>query len=71
MTNGANYVFGSMLHGKGVDGGFVANDNGHHREAKFGNEDEHHHLHIDTLQTFLAQLHEWEQILNRSLKHVG
>jgi hypothetical protein len=35
------------------------------------NEDEHRSLHIDILQTFLALLHEKEQILNKLLMHVG
>jgi hypothetical protein len=51
--------------------GLVANDNGHHREPKFDNEDEHRHLHINILKTFLAQFLEQEQILNRLLRHVG
>ncbi len=51
--------------------GLVTNDNGHHREPKFDNEDEHCHLHIDILQTFLARLHEQGQILNKLLRHVG
>jgi hypothetical protein len=51
--------------------GLVANNNGHHQEPKFDNEDEHHHLHIDILQTFLAQLHEQERTLNKLLKRVG
>ncbi len=51
--------------------GLVANDNGHHREPKFDNEDEHRHFHIDTFQTFMARLHEQEQILNRLLRRVG
>jgi hypothetical protein len=51
--------------------GLITNDNGHHWEPKFDNEDEHHHLHIDIFQTFLAQFHEWEQISSRLLKHVG
>jgi hypothetical protein len=51
--------------------GLVANDNGHHRERKFDNEDEHRHLHIDILQTFMAWLHKQEQILNRLLRCVG
>ncbi len=38
--------------------GLIANNNGHHWEPKFDNENEHHDLHIYTLQTFLAQLHE-------------
>ncbi len=38
--------------------GLVANNNGHRWEPKFDNEDEHHRLHIDILQTFLARLHE-------------
>jgi len=37
--------------------GLATNDNGHHREPKFDNEDEHRRFHIDTLQTFLVQLH--------------
>jgi hypothetical protein len=32
----------------------VANGNSYHRELKFDNEDEHRHLHINILQTFLA-----------------
>jgi len=47
------------------------NNNGYHREPKFNNEDEHCCLHIGTLQTFLAQLHEREQIISRLLKGVG
>jgi hypothetical protein len=50
--------------------GLVANDNGHHWEPKFDNENEHRHLHIDTFQTFLVQLHKQEQILNKLLRHV-
>jgi len=60
-----------MLHGKGIDLGLVANNNGHHREPKFDNENEHHCLDINTLQTFLVQFHKPEQILNRLLKHVS
>ncbi len=60
-----------MFHGKGVELGFIANNGGHHQKPKFDNENEHRHFHIDILQTFLAQLHEREQILSRSLKHVG
>jgi hypothetical protein len=37
--------------------GLATNDNGHHREPKFDNEDEHRRFHIDTFQTFLVQLH--------------
>ncbi len=51
--------------------GFATNDNGHHRELKFDNEDEHRRFHIDTFQTFLMWLHKQEQILNRLLRHVG
>ncbi len=51
--------------------GLVANDNGHHREPKFDNEDEHRHFRIGTLQTFLARLHEEGQILDRLPRHVG
>jgi hypothetical protein len=50
--------------------GFVANNNGSHREPKFDNEDEHHYLHIGTLQTFSAQFHEWGQIQDISLRRV-
>jgi len=49
----------------------TANDNSHHREPKFDNEDEHRHLHINIFQTFLVRFHKQEQILNRLLKHVG
>ncbi len=35
----------------------AANDNGHHREPKFDNEDEHRRLHTDTFRTFLVRLH--------------
>ncbi len=51
--------------------GLAANDNGHHQEPKFDNEDEHGHFHIDILQTFFMGLHEREQIQNRLLRHVG
>jgi hypothetical protein len=51
--------------------GFVTNDNGHHRESKFNNENERCHLHINTFQTFLMWLHEQEKILSRLLWHVG
>jgi len=37
--------------------GLVANDNDHYQESKFDNENEHHHLHTNTLQTFMAWLH--------------
>jgi hypothetical protein len=56
---------------KGGSLGLVANSNGHHWEPTFNNGDRHHHLHIDTLQTFLARLHEQKRILNRLLKHVS
>jgi hypothetical protein len=35
----------------------VANDNGHHQESKFDNEDKHRHPHTKILQTFLERLH--------------
>jgi hypothetical protein len=38
--------------------GVVTNDNGHHQESKFENENEHRHLFIDIFQTFFALLHE-------------
>jgi len=50
---------------------FIANDNGHHREFKFDNENEHSHLCINIFQTFWIRLHEQERILNRLLRHVG
>jgi hypothetical protein len=37
--------------------GLTSNDNGHHKEPKFDNENEHRRLHIDTLQTFLVRFH--------------
>jgi hypothetical protein len=37
--------------------GLVGNNNGHHQEPKFDNEDEHRHLHINILQTFLVRFH--------------
>jgi len=49
----------------------IANDNGHHREPTFDNGDEHHHLRIDALQTFMVRFHEQKQILNILLKHMG
>ncbi len=51
--------------------GFATNDNGHHREPKFDNEDKRRRLHIDTFRTFLVRLHKQEKILNRLLRHVG
>jgi hypothetical protein len=51
--------------------GLVTNNNGHQRESKFDNEDEHCHFHTNIFQTFLAWFHKHEQILSRLLQHVG
>jgi hypothetical protein len=48
----------------------VVNNNGHHQKSKFDNENDHGHFRTNILQTFMAQLHEQEQILSKLLRHV-